>query len=131
MPFQVFLRRGREQRLLGREAPVDGADTDAGLLGHVVMGRGHPARGERLTGGLDDASPVCLRITPQRPARSCLGAEVCGGSVVPDLFMSVTTATRHRSWRPSSPCIAPAISPEPGDPQRRGRCGGDPVGSVY
>src|SRR3954451_7416668 len=56
-----------DQRLLVREAPVDGADADARVVGDVVQrGAQSPLR-EELTGGSEDSNPVALGVLAQRP----------------------------------------------------------------
>src|SRR6185437_17013489 len=55
-----------DERLLVGEAPVDGADADAGRPGHLVEGGVEAALGEHLGGGGQDAPPVALGVPAQR-----------------------------------------------------------------
>ena len=59
-----------EQRLLGREVPVDGAGPDPGAGRDLVQRHAVARFGERLPGGAQDLLPVPRRVGSQRPAPS-------------------------------------------------------------
>ena len=58
-----------EQRLLGREVPVDGAGPDPGTGRDLVQRHAVARFGERLPGGTQHLLPVPRRVGAQRPAR--------------------------------------------------------------
>src|SRR5215210_617305 len=59
---ELLLEERVDEQLLVGEAPVDGADADAGVMSDVVQGDAEPALGEQLTRGLQDALPVPLGV---------------------------------------------------------------------
>ena len=58
-----------DQLLLVREAAVDGADADAGVVGDVVQRHAQPALGEQLSRGGQDALAVALGVLAQGARR--------------------------------------------------------------
>ncbi len=56
-----------EQRLLGREVPVDGPGTDAGPGGDLVERHVEPGFAENLLRCPQDPVPVAARVRAQRP----------------------------------------------------------------
>jgi hypothetical protein len=56
-----------EQRLLGREVPVDRARADAGSAGDLVDRDRQPLRGERLVGHIEHTGTVASGVGTQLP----------------------------------------------------------------
>src|SRR4051812_9209826 len=66
---ELLLEEGVDEHLLVREAPVDGADADARVMGNVVEGDAQAAFGEQLARRVEDPLPVPLSVLAQRLIR--------------------------------------------------------------
>jgi hypothetical protein len=56
-----------EQRLLGREVPVQRSRADPGAAGDLIEGDGKAVSGEGDRGDLDEAIPVAAGVGPLGP----------------------------------------------------------------
>ena len=96
----MLLEDGVDQRVLGREAPVQRAHPDPGAARDLLDARSMPELGERRPGGGEDPLAVLARVAPERP----LGGGRISGARDPLMI----------GWPDGSASAVPRPAPRPG-----------------